>query len=72
MYFIVFANSLDLDQVWQNIEPDLDLNWHLKIFRKRILKTIIFKLNQQTSKPNENYPAWKALAQYIFFCELCI
>ena len=28
MYFIVFANSLDLDQVWQNIEPDLDFNRH--------------------------------------------
>ena len=34
---------------------------------KRILKTIIFKLKQQTTKPNENYPACKALAQYIFF-----
>ena len=33
MYFIrclllTFANSLDLDQVRQNIGPGLDLNWH--------------------------------------------
>ena len=33
MYFVrclllTFANSLDLDQVRQNIESGLDLNWH--------------------------------------------
>ena len=33
MYFVhclllTFANSLDLDQVQQNIGPGLDLNWH--------------------------------------------
>ena len=70
MYFVrclllIFANSLDLDQVLQNIGPGLDLNWYSDNIHENNFESNILQLYQQTTKSNENYPAWKEPTQYI-------
>ena len=59
---ITFANSLDPDQAWQNVRPDLDPNclthwWHSW---KNFLKKLILK-NRQTTKNLNNEPACNEL-----------
>ena len=60
---ITFANSLEPDQAWQNVGPDLDPNcltlwWYSwKIF----FKISIFKKIHRWQKSMQNYPACKEL-----------
>ena len=60
---MTFANSLDPDQAWQNVRPDLDpiclpLWWYAqKIFSKKL----ILKKIKQTEKSMQKYSFLKRL-----------
>ena len=55
---ITFANSLDPDQVRQNVGPDLDPNClTLMVFLKEFFEKINFEKNRQTTQKMQNYPA---------------
>ena len=60
---ITFANSLDPDQAWQNVRPDLDPNY-LKLWWyswNNFSKKLIFKEISRRQKSMQNYPACKEL-----------
>ena len=60
---ITFANSLDPDQVRQNVGPDLDPNCSdtLMVFQKEYFEKVDFeKKNQQTTKKYAKYTVGKA------------
>ena len=60
---ITFANSLDPDQDWQNVDPDLDPNcltlwWY---FWKNISKKFFLKKSVRRQQNRKNYPAFKEI-----------
>ena len=60
---ITFANSLDPDQAWQNVRPDLDPNY-LKLWWyswNNFSKKLILKKISRRQKSMQNYPACKEL-----------
>ena len=49
--FLIFANSLDLDQAQQNVGPELDPNCEsLILFLKEFSEKFNFEKNQQKAK----------------------